>query len=303
MQRPLLNFGLIDYSPRPAPTLHFRAVGQSGLLYEEKIPAGVGSVEVKTTNPFFRWRLDGAHLFVGHGARSIPWATPGQYQMTWFSSLPGIGAPAVQSGRLLDKKQLVFEAEHALEGVTAKESFDAGFESRWERRNEASCKSALGRPAGGAVVATGNCHNERDMGDGPRPGQLLVSRQTRFSQGLMAVRIKALDNDGFGIRYAMNPSGAHYHLELDAQRAHLKVFRVEKATHVLLAQVKGFKPPLERWFTLAVSRRGDVHKVFIDSHEVLEVRDGAETAKHHARVDPACIVHEQALEMLGVSKY
>ena len=110
MQRAKRNFVTLDYLPGAPPTLAVTAWGNRGkIIYVEQIQAGVGEIWVRTRHPDTRWTLTGAHIFAGRGTRQLPWATPGDYLVTWRRGRDR-AAPEIRSfGRLVPGGQLNLE--------------------------------------------------------------------------------------------------------------------------------------------------------------------------------------------------
>lgn len=78
------NFGLLRYTPGPSATLTFEVhLTGKGAVYTETLREGAGLIRVKASSPAQRWRIEGAHRFVGQGPAELPMAPPGAYTITW----------------------------------------------------------------------------------------------------------------------------------------------------------------------------------------------------------------------------
>jgi len=265
LQSPVLNFGLVDYAPSPTPSLTFSAVGQQGVIYTERIAAGVGQIEVRS-DPFMLWRLKGAHVFSGLGPRLLPWATPGDYEIQWSSALPDAEAPRVQRSSLSDQGEVSFEATERVPSYA--EAFEAP-SGAWRGHFEGDCEGSAWKFEGGqAVAGGGRCGGRR----GARPGVVLVNETLRFEEGVLAVRIKAGPRSRPGLRYGLGPSGQGYELVYDAADSKLRLRRLS-GPRALLKEVS-VAPAVGRFFALAVERRGGLHRVFVDGDLLMEVRAG-----------------------------
>ena len=280
LQRPVLNFGLLDYLPGAPPRLRFQAVGEGGeVLFEETIEAGIGRLSVEAPSPLTGWRLEGAHHFFGVGSQNLPWVTPGTYTLTWVPALPGQEPPPPATTTLKGGGAFTFETktggEHT-EALHTERFARAALGAGWGEVIEARrCAKPVWKVVEGVVEATGNCRGDLKGRPARRPGALLMSSGIVFGQGTLAIKFQALDDDSFGLVYSADGKGRAYRVAFNAGESTARLMRLEAHSETLLAERVGFSPPTGRWAVLAVERRGDRHRIILDGQVLLEATDAA----------------------------
>ena len=276
LQKPALNFGLIDYTPGVAgaspPTLSFKAIGEGGqVLYQEEIQAGVGQIRVRSPSPWSAWSLEGAHRFYGHGDQTLRWATPGAYTIRWTSTLPGALAPAPQTLVLEPGRSADFIAPGAARDQA--EGFEGGFGGRWREAVEGQEASApVWAAQGGAAVAARACRGKADR-LGVRRGASLTSASLSLDQGVLAARVMAPAGAGLGLSYGARGARAGYRVMVDVDQRRVWLVRLDPVGGAVLADVDGVDGPVRRWAVLSVERRGARHRVALGGAVLIDVED------------------------------
>lgn len=273
-----LNYGTLDYEPGSPPYLTFRAWGDGGkLLHEESLAAGRGSIQVNARDETESWRLDGPHVFVGKGTTTLPWASPGDYTITWRPIGPAGAPPETRS--LADAGSVTFEDTTAGLGAPLTERLfdDGAIPVGWQVVDQ-----GVGDPSSdwevldGALVESGNAYDATGGQEIIEKLGTFVRTTDAFTEGLLQARIFAGDDDSYGFMYSVGADDTYYRVSLDSQRSFARLVVVIDGVFQVLAEDLAYEPPLGSWQTLTVVRGGGtppLHTVYVDGQQVLQAAD------------------------------
>ncbi|MBT9558027.1 MAG: alkaline phosphatase D family protein [Myxococcales bacterium] len=274
-QLEVLNAGLLAYEPSP-PRLTFTAIDDAGEpIYAETLQAGRGQIIVTPDSPSQSWWLSGAHQFSGTGPKTLSYAPPGPYTVIWGPA-PGQSSAPPETLVLTDGASITFAP--ADDAPLLFEDFAAGvIPGNWAIVNQGvEDASPAWAVSAGSIRETGNAYDVNQSEEVVEKRGTFLWTSVNADDAAVIASVYAGDNDGFGLMYAINGTGAsYYRASFDIERSFARLVRVDGDTFTVLAENLDYLPAQGTWTQVAVERIGATHRVIVDGQVVLEAEDGA----------------------------
>ncbi|MGM0575348.1 MAG: hypothetical protein ACQEXJ_06430, partial [Myxococcota bacterium] len=126
-----------------------------------------------------------------------------------------------------------------------------------------------------AAAELGNCHDvEGDETVVEKRGTSLLGLESWFGEGILRFRVRAVDDDGFGIQYGFQDPQTWYRFSMDRERSYARLVRSVEGEFAVLAEDLAYRPPLNTWLDVAIVRTGELHQVYVDGELVSQAVDG-----------------------------
>ncbi len=127
----------------------------------------------------------------------------------------------------------------------------------------------------GTMRDTGNCY---DVLAGAsvveKRGTFLLNPAMEFGQGTLRVRVKPIDDDGFGVMYSVLDAETYYRFSVDKERGFARLLRMTAGKATVLAERNALSfAALGQWMVLEVERKGDTHTCRLDGETLLTADD------------------------------
>jgi len=154
------------------------------------------------------------------------------------------------------------------------ERFDTLDATRWFSLAQGTVGQPMWRLDDGALQEIGNHHDgEADASALLRLGSVLWAPTVSWGSGRLTVAVRATDDDGWGVQYAMQGADRYYRVSFDRERTFARLVRIDRGVVTVLAQDLALVPAREHWHLVEVVREGGHHEVRLDGAVVLTADD------------------------------
>jgi hypothetical protein len=248
------------------------------------------------------------HFLMFHGSVSSNLGQPSSW--TWREMDLGTNGIAITGAPILDKFMTGFGADGTQMFTLGGKQVGTGFASQFGRHvwrwdlppggpvtgaeywdySSAGNLGAWQKVDQGVADPTSNWqvdvdnHTIRESGDTydvlagastvAKKGTFLVNQGLRFGDGGFRVRVKPVDNDGFGVMYSVMDEKNYYRFSVDKERFFARLVIVVNGQFTTLAEQYEFQfANLNQWMVLEVTRKDGVHTCKLDGKTVFTVTD------------------------------
>ena len=268
----------VDSTVSPAKmTLEYFDPQDNKLFSDEILAETPATGKVFTDLPAGDYHLNGPHYYHNRGGLTLPDITPGNYRIN-FTPDPGIvhvpndievqipaGSTVSIGGRWREipgPKVLFADAFNApLKGYTVLDETTTTGPSAW-------------LPSGGWLLQASRIGGSVGSADSDRPGTMLITGNSAWTDYTTAVRMKSHDNGRIGVVFRYQDNDNYYRFFMDEQRPLMRLEKKVNGTYTTLSEL--IVPyVIHNVYDIRCIANGSKIKVIINDEPIFDVTDTA----------------------------